>query len=286
MAIVFIVVLFFIKTRENFQSSEEDQALLALGNEKVADLLSLDTDRDGVPDWKENLLSLDPYLPDTNGDGVPDSEEIERMFAEGEITEEEIALAEETQTAKFSQELFSTVTALSQTGSFDQNAVDALTDSVVTELQNPEVRKVYTLSEVKTISDNSKSAVQIYDNTLRAIFGKVEISQSVLEVLDEFVGDGETENVEALKKLDPIISQTQMIIKEMVETNVPDGLATFHLDVVNGLQRMLENLSDIKMFDSDVIVVVGAVNKYEENVTLLEEAVIILVQNIYIKLNG
>ena len=46
---------------------------------------------------------------------------------------------------------------------------------------------------------------------------------------------------------------------------VPKSLSLLHLDLINNLQKMTENINDIKLFDSDPIVAMGAIIQYGEN---------------------
>jgi hypothetical protein len=72
----------------------------------------------------------------------------------------------------------------------------------------------------------------------------------------------------------------------MAKMNVPQFLASAHLDFLNALERLLENTSDIRLYDSDVIVALGGISQYQNNATLLESADKNLIDIINNKLNN
>ena len=200
---------------------------------------------------------------------MPDNVEVNKIKeTEGKTTEENL-----TQTDKFSRELFATVAALNQAGQMDQNTIDTLGASLSEKIKNPTIRKVYLLSDLKVSTDDSAQAMQKYNTALNAVYEKNKMKGTALDVLQEFINDGQNENVEALKKLDPIIKQTNMVIVGMIAISTSKTLAQAHLDVINALERLAENLNDVELYETDPIVAMGAMSKYEENTTLLDSAV-------------
>ena len=175
-----------------------------------------------------------------------------------------------TQTDQFSRELFSTIATLNQNGIVDQATIDKLGASLAEKIQNPIIRKVFLISDIKTINDNSVQAFINYNNALNSIFQKYPTTYSVLDVLQEFIIDENSVDVSVLSKLNPIIEQSNKVMTAMVKMNVPQSLSVLHLNFINTLQRLVENLSDIKLYDNDSIVALGGISKYKENTTQLE----------------
>jgi hypothetical protein len=275
-AIVFLAVIFFLKNQSNYKNQASQDAVLAYGNLAVKDLVEKDTDLDGIQDWEEGLWGTDPTKKDTNDDGTPDNVEIARMKTERQLAGEDgqINLSPEeenlTQTDKFSRELFTTVAALNQTGQVDQNTVDTLTTSLVEKIKNPEIRKTFIISDILTTEDNSLAAFQQYNTAVNNLYTQNPINGNALDILQEFVGDGENININALTKLDPILNQTKSFIDGMLKIKVPSSIAPLHLDITNSLQRLVENLTDLQLFESDPVIAMSAMSKYEENTALLE----------------
>ncbi len=142
-AVLFVFLAFFIKTKSVFKNSSLKQTGLVYNNETVGDLISTDTDGDGVLDWEESLWGTDPTKKDTSGNGLGDAAEIEKMKQATGKSTLGLAQSEEnlTETDKFSRELFTTIVALNQTGGLDQNTVDKLSSSLIQQIQNPAIKK-------------------------------------------------------------------------------------------------------------------------------------------------
>jgi hypothetical protein len=291
-AVVFLVALFFLKTKSEYKNLINSNQTLGMnagselpngliyGTETVGGLVSKDTDGDSIPDWEENLWGTDPTKKETTS-GISDTEAIEKMkIAQGnKIREGDLSLGDDvstmdyenlTTTDKLSRELFATVSSMTQTGALDDNTVEDITGSLVDRIKNPTAEKVFTSTDLKIIKDGS---VQKYSEALEAIHKKYPTNKTVIDVLQEFVVDENTVNEDALIELDPIIDQTSGIIDGMVRMNVPSSVAKEHLGVVNALERLKENIENMKLYSIDPAIALGAMSKYEENTDSLSGAV-------------
>ena len=295
-AIIFLVVLFLLKTTSFFKNKETYQRAnqangLTYDNLSIEDLVNRDTDGDGIPDWEEGLYGLNPTKKETIS-GIPDSSAINKLKNEepgaNKITNGESPdIKDLTETEKFSRELFATIAAASQNGTMDQATIDQLGASLAEKIQNSPPRKVFSIFEIKTITDDGIQAFKNYNNALSAIYKKYPpTSYTILDVLQKFMLDENNVDVSALTKLDPIIEQTNKIIEAMIKTSVPQSLSSLHLNVINSLERLVENLNDIQLYDTDSIIALGGISKYEGNATKLESDLNSLANAINQKLNN
>jgi len=297
--VIFFAVIFSLKTKSEFKNeANQMNGLTYRGTETIEELTNKDTDLDGVLDWEEGLWGTDPTKKDTNGDGVSDGVEVAKVkgnsdsgLAYGQPEEENL-----TETEKFSRELFSTVVTLNQTGGLDQETVDILSTNLAEQIKNPTLRKVFSYSDIKTTNDNSVLATQNYSNSLDAVFKKyptlfingyegivIPIGLTFAGVFQTFLENGEDLNV--LTQLNPTIKDLQGIIDGMAKMTVPNGLLVLHLEAINALERIAENLSDLKLIENDTILAMGAANKFAENIDLLESSINKLQTAIKQKLN-
>lgn len=288
-AIVFIILLFFLKNKSVFKNSldyarDKQEAGLTYKNEVLGNLVNKDADLDGVPDWEEFLWGTDPTKKDTNGDGVPDNVEIENLKQPTGQNQQGLPLLKSndenlTETDKFSREFFATVATLNQNEAMDQATVDKLSSSLAEHIQNSPPRKVFVLSDIKVINNDSVQATKNYSDTLDNIYKNQPVNYTVIDVLRKFIIDENNATAEAgqvdvsvLSELDPIIEKTNKIIDGMIKMDVPKRFSLLHLSVINGFERSVENLNDIKLYDSDVIVALSAISQYEKNTTILESS--------------
>ena len=271
-------MLFLIKNTSVFKNTvafvQGKQNGLTYNTVAIGDLINKDTDKDGVLDWEEPLWGLDPTKKETTP-GIPDSTVASKLKAnQGSVEQGESSLNTEnlTETDKFSRELFSTVTSLNQSGAMDQATADQITDSLMEKMKNSTTKKVFTLSDIKTTSDNSVTAIKKYVdlvNTLdNNLIKKYPAKGTVAEILQRFVIDENNVDVTVLKDLDPNIKQAQEGISEMLKISVPSDLAQIHLDLINATERVMENLSDFQLFETDPIVAMSGMSKYQENMNL------------------
>ena len=236
--------------------------------------MNKDTDFDGVLDWEESLWGTDPTKRDTNDDGVSDSVEVAKIKSVTGSGESNTGEGEEqlTETDKFSREFFSTIASLNQNGVMDQMTVETLSTSLADKIKNAAPRKVFVLSDIKTTPSDTAQTVKKYDDTLNSIYKKYPVKGSVIEILRKFTADENNIDVSVLSELDPIITQTKNIIAALLKVAVPQSLALLHLNFMNGLQRPIENLEDIQLYEADVIVALSGISQYEKNTALLKSA--------------
>lgn len=277
-AVVFIVVLFFIKHRTEYTYTKDavvGDSGLSYGNETLGDLINQDADSDGVLDWEESLWGTNPAKRDTDDDGIPDNVAIEnfkQQMGQGDQGEQNSFEIEEnlTETDKFSRDFFATVATLNQGGEMDQETVDKLGESLSERMQNSKPRKVFLLTDIKVSTNNSAQAIIDYRDTLGEISNKYPIERAAIDVLQEALADENNINVNVLSQLDPIIRQMKNVIMELGKMDTPQSMSLLHLDLINAMERIEENLSDIKLYETDAIVALTGISQYEKNTTTLE----------------
>lgn len=262
---LFLVLLFFISTKSAY-TNKNKYGLVYNGKERVGDLVGRDTDGDGLEDWVESLYGLDPVKQDTDDDGTLDNLEFAQMTGanpvDGELNLSASEEANLTETDKFSRELFSTLATLNQAGAVDQETIDKLSLSLFNNIQNSSSSgKVFTYSDLKIKSD-SATIIGNYNAQLNKIYIEYPLEYNAFDVLQSSMGEDELDS-STLAELDPIINQTNKIILTLQKMDVPQSLADSHLDFLNALQKFSDNLGNIKLYDSDPVLAVGAINQYE-----------------------
>lgn len=296
MAIVFLVALFVIKnqtfyspqTTETSQEKNQTEGL-TYGNESIGELVNKDTDGDGVLDWEEGLWGTDPTKKDTDDDGILDNIEIEKLKASQKSEAESLSTNETkklTETEKLADQFFTTIVALEQNGSLNEATIDQITSSFIENLPTTKQRKIYTIKNIKISSDESRATIQAYNIRLQALQAKYPLNENVEAILLKSVTDNGEVDASVFKKLNPLINQLNGIVKEMLTINPPKSLAILHVMIINGFQKLSENLSDIQLTDTDAVLAFSAINQYEKNSQTLQLYVTQLISAVGQKLSN
>lgn len=282
---LFLVALFLLKNPSIFKNSvfyrsANGENGLIYSTAVVGDLVNKDTDGDGIPDWEESLWGTDPTKKETTP-GIPDSVAISKLKASQGTSAGTTATADQkpenlTKTDQFSRELFATVASLNQNGAMDQTTVDKISSSLADHIKNSTPRKIYMLSDIKVTQDNSVASVKKYENAVNSLDNnlkkKYPTKGAVADILKRFIVDQNNIDITVLPELDPFIKQAEEGVNGMLKINVPSDLAQVHLDIINATERLMENESDFQSFDTDPIVAMTGISKYQENMNLYASA--------------
>jgi hypothetical protein len=272
LAVVFVVVVFLAKNNFFHQYWGAKHAGLQVNNETISDLVNKDSDGDTVPDWQEKLWGTDPMKKDTDGDGVGDAAEISSL-EKAKAAESGAADQNDqnlTATDRFARELFSTVAALEASGQTDPTTLDKLSVSLAGEIQTSAQTTSYTVEQMQVISDNSKTATATYNKGMGLILKNYNMS-NVIDILKNAISEDSVDSAQ-LKNLDPIIKKADEVINSLIKIKTPSNLKFEHLELINALEKMNENLKDIKKIDTDTVLALSAVSQYSDSVDSYDSA--------------
>ncbi len=247
----FLLDCLFLKKLHSLKhkNSVENDTGLSYGSSTVGDLVGKDTDSDGVPDWEEGLWGTDPTKKETTP-GLSDSDAIVKLKAEETAGTGANTSSQDqnlTKTDQFSREFLATVSSLSENGSLDQATVDKLGSSVAEQIKNSEPKKVYTITDIKIAKTDTQQSITTYNTNLNNLYKKTSTKYSVIDVLGQFAPNDNTINASALTQLDPIIKEMNDFLQGMIKTDTPPSIVSLHLNMINSLERVVENLNDIKL---------------------------------------
>lgn len=290
-AVIFLVVVFVIKTKPFTKKDiSNTQIPNLIGTETIKELALKDTDGDGVTDWEESLWGTDFTKIETTP-GIKDGDAINKLKLEkqGQNSSQGLSTLNEenlTETDKFAREFFTTIAVLNQSGEVDQNTVDKLSEELTNRITNTPQRKIYTEKDIVVNSTETVTSFKKYSDAITGIYAKNKMSYTVYDVLQKFIIDEENVNVEALEELNPIIQKTENIINGMLKLSTPTSLARTHLDLINSLEKLKENITDIKLYDTDVILSLSAIGQYENNASTLQTTIDNLTMKLALKLSN
>lgn len=258
-----------------------------------AAVMKIDTDKDGLPDWKEHLYGTNPTKADTDGDGTNDNDEINtdrdplkaNTAAAGQesndkvsakLVEENKKLIEDYQklneTDKFSRDLFSNIIASQPVnGSMSQESMDAIVNKAISELPNKNysgVTKVEDLNLQKTdVSSMPKNAGEYIKNFYTETNKLKNILFTDLKYMNSYVTTGDHNSKNELLK---VADKYQTIVNNLIKMPVPVAIGyydiNYHLTLINELEILIAIDKDVANSPRDSLGIFANIAYYNSTV--------------------
>lgn len=235
-------------------------------------VVNIDSDHDGLVDWKENLYGTDPKMSDTDKDGTNDVEEIAQnrdplkanTVPEGQepndkldpaIVEEDKKKLEEYERLnaldKLSRNLVSNIIATQPAdGSMSQDSANLILNKALGEIPEKNfngITKISDLTLLKTDSSNLNKNMTAYKNSYSA---ETKVLESVLGsemiMIDSLISDINTSAKSEMLKL---IDKYQNVVENLIKIPVPVAIGyydiNYHLKLINDLEILIAVDKDI-----------------------------------------
>jgi len=242
-----------------------------LQNEKITlnNLLQKDSDGDGVMDWEEALWGTDLNKKASFND-ISDSEYIKNKREELKISDGEgLALEEEglTETDKFAQEFFASLSAMKQSGQIDQNTINNVSANLGQNIVDPTLVGKYTEKDIKLSKNDGVDMQKSYYTNAQNLFEsyKEKGIGDELEIVSVIVG---SENVQTSKdsidKLTKIANAYQEFAEKMVELKVPESLMQNHIEIINNANNTGISVRNMIKVVDDPIVGLSGLSQYQQ----------------------
>ena len=272
-AIVIIIIAISLNYWKPNTVKYDNAGIVASANASSSfNLSEIDSDGDGLPDWKEALYGTDPHKADTDGDGTPDGEEIalgrdplkantapkgqtpNDFVDAGVIAQNQQAMEDYeklSDTDKLSRDLVSNIFASQPaSGVMDQNTVDSIVSTAVQEIPKKQfdgVTKITDLTLLETDSTNLSKNLGSYTASYYAETEKLRpILGTEINFITTFVTDNGTSSKSAILKT---AGEYQSIVDDLIKMPVPVAIGyydvNFHLAVINGLEKIIAIDKDV-----------------------------------------
>ncbi len=243
----------------------------------VKDVIEKDTDNDGVRDWEEALWGTNPENPSTFG--MPDKDYIEKKRQEiaalNQINTQTTSGAEPVNdTEKIAREFLSTIIALQQSGSFNQENISKLAQKFATDIgQTAAIDNRYKDTDLSLSGESTEAKKAYYLNITKIIaVAKSGGMGGELNTISDFFSQENSDNT-------PILSLSNTYSKlasALLKTSVPPSAKTFHLDLLNLSFAMSTIFKNISATNDNPIVALVGVSQYQNYESKLESSIIAL----------
>ena len=258
--------LFFSKNSYTALSKKAE-----LKNEKITinNLLQKDSDGDGVMDWEEALWGTDPNK-EISFDGITDSDYIKQKRADLKISNEsELTTSEDglTETDKFAQQFFASLSAMKQSGQIDKNTINNVSASLGQNIVDPNLIDKYTEKDIKLNANDGVDIQNTYYANAKKTFEKYteEGLGDELEIVSTIVGSENTENSQdSINKLIIIADAYQEFAQKMVELEVPKSLAQYHIQIINNANNTGISVRNMIKVIDDPIIGLSGLSQYQK----------------------
>jgi hypothetical protein len=247
----------------NEQGGDNAQALVAAHPVVLRAVSDIDTDRDGLADWKEKLYGSNMYAADTDGDGTNDGDEIQQgrnpvirnTAGVGNSPNDKLPYLEAAHFATSStdmvglkKEFFARYLA---EGS--QNIKETTYRDLIKRVDAKTFAPEKDILNLTVSSDNSVGGIKSYINAFGTMINKYA-NQQMEHSEDMVIQNAMTKNdADTRAELQLFAIGYKNFSKDLLAIPVPSPLAKAHLLIVNGYAGMSTGLSAVGNMRSDPI---------------------------------
>ncbi len=259
-AFIAVSTAFFLTRSEEVFPGEKTLVVQALPEVKNGPE-DIDTDYDGLPDWKEKLYNSDIYVADSDGDGVKDGDEVRvgrnpavpNTAKQGDEVNDKLVYLEDPDIATSStdllgikKEFFARYLA---EGAMEirEETFNKLMKSVDAEKFAPQ----YELLDLSITSDNSAEGIKTYVNAFGIVIEKYlkhPMSKSEDDLIAEALNDKRGGPHDELQL---VAIGYKNFAADLLALPVPTALAQAHLLIVNGYEGMGVGLMSVARIQED-----------------------------------
>lgn len=229
---------------------------------QAGDPTSRDSDLDGIPDWEEVLVGLDPRNPETTK-GVPDQAAYQKIRSEIGIDAFNEAKSQVTETDKLSLAIYDGLSRdATVKGETTNGAVTGITEGEMLNYLNSKKKllKSYTTKDLTVIGNTPTEVSAFYSAVNKATAGIDD--KNMADHISNYISGKEQKSAYFEKKL----AQMNEAVRDLLAIPVPGTAAPAYLDSVNALYRMIQIIDQYDPENtSDDLNQFGAIGLIQDN---------------------
>ena len=262
-----LVIILVISSYFGSRTSFNEGAKPKVSSEgTVSDIVSRDSNNNGIPDWEETLWGLDP-----TADGATNKKIIEQKQEANDITPSDTTGAQD-KTDQFSQQLLSTILAMQQSGTLTPQTLEKVAESVGDSVDAVHTNaNTYSLSDMKLYPTDSPAAKAAYESALRGVvsqYDDVDLGSEMTIMAESLDSD----DAGALAQLAPFASAYTQLGKQIIALKTPPAVAQNALDLANASEQMGASLVQVENLYTDAISGMVGVDDYTKASDLSDRA--------------
>ena len=220
-----------------------------------------DSDKDGVPDWREQFQIGKPIVIVTDATSTKKH-------------------TEDTLTGDVAKDLLADVIEHELRGPFGTSK-EMILYKASSKIAEAATDTLYTESALTTTADTSVESLRAYGNNVAAIMAADLIPEGTREELDIITDAVENEDPAVLEELTPIIGAYKTGRDIMLTMTVPTTMTKEHLNILNAYNAlMIDTQGMYKAFD-DPLYAMARLKRYHDDVLGLHNAIVILYRTLH-----
>lgn len=243
-----------------------------------------DQDEDDLKDWEEALWKSNPQNKDTDEDGTDDGAEVtagRNPTVKGpddaistnpgptKATNSTYAPEDATITGRIGKELFEQYLVKKKNGTLDENT---LIQGLINEQKDTLEPTTYQKKDILVLTTTSKELLRAYGNNLGKVLSSHPAPRGGKNELEIIKTAVDTNNPQILNDLGVIITSYEGVVADMRKVPVPQDVVVEHLELVNSVQAVLEDIRGFQKTFSDPLVGLVSLNKYLDDITTLQNS--------------
>ncbi len=223
----------------------------------VDDVLDVDTDKDGLKDWEENLWGTDPQRPDSDNDGISDADEIRKIqefLIDTGKDNPDAPQNDKTKTGALTRDIMTIAAAISQSGPVTKESSDAITTEIANYLEKRNSAQ-YTVKDI-IITENATEKQKIaYLTLIKKSAERTPLSQADVTLIENYEVNMDSGNMLPYTTTADKFKKELDIVKKIP---APEQYITAHLLYINALEGLQSFYRDLALQDEDPARALGA----------------------------
>ena len=253
-AVAVLGSIVYTYTKSYAQNGSQNSVIASAGQDDNSQTIIAGTSTD----WKKQFFS---QLSGTSTSAITNKNKLASTTSD----------TPQTLTSKLSVELFSRFIELKQNGldnnqQLVQDAINQTLDNAEGSAAKP---KQYTLSDIKISDKISMNDYHNYGNSVSLILVNNMPKDNAPTIAENAF---ENNDMASLSKIDPIVSDFQIILKNLLATNVPRPLSQYHTDLINSVSFMVFVSQGLRNLEADPMQSMIAIKTYSAANTALQSS--------------
>lgn len=273
-----IIALYFlittsIKKTDSLIEKNRRGGILVINpkEEKLNNLITKDSDGDGVPDWEEKIWQTNPYRKDTynvGGDALYIQQKKETIARKNPNA---TTATSSNQTEQFSREFLTTILAINASGADKDSVMKAATEQIAARFAQEGATSVFSENDLSLVNNPTQKDRLNYKNAMELIAQKYKNDQLgyELEYISQIVGKN---NTTVVPKLEKISTAYANMAHELSQIPIPSDIKQTHLDLINGFANTSLSITKMKQAQDDSVLALLGISQYSKAYAQMENA--------------